>query len=342
MGKIGKVVEHWLPFLDDMHKMVKDFPEINSGIVSHYTSVSSFKKMIEGKSIRSFHISYMNDPNDGMMLFNSVLSFIYSALIGSDFEHDARSLISAYRVGYNFPDYPAFRIWNDFNAKDAEIYLYILLMDLIEQKENFSEIMPGTYVVSFIKGDSTEKVHMWKSYAAEGTGLRMDFDVQSMLSGMRKINKIECVIRGCKYLNDDEVFGISYNIVLSILKNAAQYNYNLNQKVIDFIIIRRALNELSTFVKASHYDSESEVRLIMQGNCNSPDNTGYQEGDFLIKPYRNLDLNLSSIKKIICGPRSHPKLEESLRNYMKYIENKEKDDGYVFPKIERSKVGYVG
>lgn len=349
----------------------------DNDVVSHYTSVSALKGMLENLTFRASHVFYMNDPADGADLYDSVIFSIKKYLIGKRFDNQILEIEKKFGKieVFNESDYSDVNsiLVNDFSAE----WLFQIFQHMFERKyivsRGASSGYEDVYVVSFVKDSSEDLVNHWMSYGKDGFGVKIDFSIKPLFDGFNLYFSSvfsDDIMRGstvylgsCLYESSKQIANRAVNFVRSLVEMVSRGFDFENDKMILYKI-SRAIMEISALIKHKSYKNEDECRLLLSSLPIESGQVNYNVSGSLVQPYRLVGLNWDAIEKITCGPRSDFRsdhaithLTENLRyHYIQEISKIIKDgrDEYFKSKwkrymppsrelnIVRSAVRYVG
>lgn len=292
-------------------------------VISHYTSVSSFMKILEGENIRLSSTNYLNDPEDSVLFLNAYRDFLNSYAVDGGFGYVLSKDFWGCEIEWGLETDK----FNDkFNNDKVGLYIYFMLMALdFFYGKNFWDYINDysddevVFVASFVGGDSGDgALPLWQAYANDGTGIRIDYDLTALQDFLSKTRKYMYKIKPVTYLSKNKTL----DFIQSISKFYIDFlnkNVNTVDDLFDFVkYTRKEIGSISAFIKSEYYHHENEIRIVMDGFfVNIQNDDAFFERNDLIVSFVTVPILNNFIVNILCGPASDLRLVRSVEDYIR-------------------------
>jgi hypothetical protein len=346
---------------DVVNGKIQNLPSVKEDSLFHYTSLStvfsilntahSYAKNgeVQKSDLWAFHSAYMNDPFDGLELYNSVCSLIFSVI-----KNNLNDLNEVYRLNKIMASSGVSVVDDDSASvmrKDIKLSsenLLKLLMVFKNMINNFGGNLSagGTYIMSFSTLEKKDDLESWRTYSDDGRGVCLEFDLPQFSNNITPSYQFK--FHYCEYVAKSELNNISIDIfdaIISDIRNsddefliddATFYSFRLMNKIL----------EISSIYKNESYKSEKEVRFIFNG-VYYRDEVNFILNNNTIKPYIPFNFYISAIKSITLGPNCDLRNINSLESFIYKLYGKGgftiSGEGFaIVPKVLSSTIKYRG
>ena len=295
-------------------------------LIYHYTTIDGFMGIFSkctkenpNVTMRATHSMYLNDPSEyklGREICKKILLEVEAELEIPEHKRLSKAIYSPERVQH----------------REFADYIFSTIPDTLDWG------MP--YLFSLSK--NKDCLPMWTTYAKNGQGLALGFDMDKL-----RIEHTNLKIENCCYdVVTDTNFMIRRNKIKercrSLYENRKDDEDNENDVLIEFkygmwySIFRDEL----LYIKHHGYDYEREVRCVAvkDKRNDSEDVILFRNSSNMIIPYVERHIDVNCLKRIVIGPcADKEKMRSSLIMFLKdKIENISSLD------IVNSKIPYVG
>jgi hypothetical protein len=246
-------------------------------IIYHYTSLEVLKKIIENSSndeftMRATHAKYLNDPKE----YSLAIDLLRAKLI----EYDNTLTFG--------------------RSKNMRATLTEKKMSFFQWKEMDDDI---PFIISFSK--HKDSLPMWNTYGNRSQGIAIGLKKEALNNLGDHVGVKSCLYDTKEYENylDDNIPSIHRSTRVTIKNESITFtNSSDNNPLDDFY------DKYLPLLKHKAFEYEDEERLVIPQKISDFEELQYNLSGNLLKPFKEIQLPLESIKEIILGPNTSAEL----------------------------------
>lgn len=320
----------------------------------HFTSLESLERIVDSSCINLSHISYMNDPLDGIEIFECICEelILYIEKVNEMNLFNEVSDLLLRPISSGLMDKFTKKI---NNAEKRGCSPYFLLLSALKFYKKFMsnnfDVSGNIFILSLVRQKKDDNVHLWEVYGNKGRGVRLEFDPEELkriIGIIPKDTMKKWGLHDVIYFSNSEMKNISNLIIDEVIRGVKNISMKKERKYFIYLAFARDVLYLSAIFKNHSYSAEREVRLVLLPS--SSENIGfYIKNENELIPYYSVFLDKFKqkyvgafrsvedgiISKITAGPLCDEKLTTSLDFYLR-------SNGVHSVLIDRSIIKYRG